>query len=535
MFLAASRARFVSLLLISSLISCAAFGAEKAKKAPPATLSTEIGRVLDQPDISRGFWGVEVVSLANGATLYSYNADKLFTPASNTKLFTTAATLALVGPDYKFQTTVESSGTVDKHGRLNGDLLLVGRGDPNISGRTLPYNTRTERKQPPLEVLQQLADQVVQKGVRYIDGDVIGDDSYYAFERYGEGWTQDDLVWEWGAPVSALTINDNVVFVNIQPGDHAGDKAFLNISPFATYYQVDNRVITTPAGTGPRRVYITRQPGSNQITFWGNIALDDPGASEALAIEDPASFAAQIFRKMLEERGVTVYGRTRTKHTELAKLTTITVTAQAPAGGGELTATPPPAPQPLVLGSYASQPLAQDIRVILKVSQNLHAELALRLLGREKGSAGTIEAGLEVMHGFLTQAGLQNDEFVFFDGSGLSRQNLVTPHAIVKLLRYSSQQPWFSTFRDSLPVAGVDGSLADRMRGTPAQTNVLAKTGSLGHVNTLSGYARTKHGDMVAFSIMGNNHNLASPRALEAIDQIAAAIVEYAGAPASKK
>ncbi|HZU22262.1 MAG TPA: D-alanyl-D-alanine carboxypeptidase/D-alanyl-D-alanine-endopeptidase [Terriglobales bacterium] len=517
------------------LLTCLAAAAFAAEKKPAATLSTEIGRILDQPDISRGFWGVEVVSLANGNQLYSLNADKLFTPASNTKLFTTAATLAMIGPDYKFRTTVETLGTIDKHGRLNGDLLLVGRGDPNISGRTLPYNTRTERKQPPLQVLQELADDVVQKGVRFIDGDVIGDDSYYAFERYGEGWTQDDLVWEWGAPVSALTINDNVVFVSIQPGDHAGDKAFLSIAPYASYYQVDNRVITTPAGTGPRRLYITRQPGANQITFWGNIPLDDQGASEAVAIEDPASFAAQVFRQMLEQRGITVYGHTRTHHTELARLTTITVNATAPAGGGELTATPPTVPQPLVLGSYESQPLSQDIRVILKVSQNLHAELALRLLGREKGSAGTIEAGLEVLHGFLAQAGLQNDEYVFFDGSGLSRQNLVTPHAIVKLLSFAAQQPWYTTYRESLPVAGIDGSLADRLKNTPAQANVFAKTGSLGHVNTLSGYARTRKGDMVAFSIMGNNHNLSTPRALEAIDQIVEAIVDYAPAAQNKK
>jgi D-alanyl-D-alanine carboxypeptidase/D-alanyl-D-alanine-endopeptidase (penicillin-binding protein 4) len=531
MFPAIFRAR---LAVVSVLLTCFAAAAFGAEKKPSVTLSTEIGRIVDQPDVSRGFWGIEVVSLSNGATLYSLNGDKLFTPASNTKLFTTAATLAMVGPDYKFRTTVETAGTIDKHGRLNGDLLLVGRGDPNISGRTLPYNTRTERKQPPLQVLQALADEVVQKGVRFVDGDVVGDDSYYAFERYGEGWTQDDLVWEWGAPVSALTINDNVVFVSIQPGDRPGEKAFLSIAPYATYYQVDNRVITTPAGTGPRRLYITRQPGANQITFWGNIPLDDQGASEAVAIEDPASFAAQVFRQMLEQRGVTVYGHTRTRHTELSKLTTITVNATAPAGGGELTTTPPPTPQPLVLGSYESQPLSQDIRVILKVSQNLHAELALRLLGREKGSAGTIEAGLEVLHGFLAQAGLQNEEYVFFDGSGLSRENLVTPRAIVKLLRFSSAQPWYSTFRDSLPVGGIDGSLADRMKNTPAQGNVFAKTGSLGHVNTLSGYARTRKGDLVAFSIMSNNHNLATPRALEAIDQIAEAIVEYAPA-ASKK
>src|SRR5216684_6407250 len=183
------------------------------------TLATHINAILSEPDLARGFWGVEVVSVSHGKVLYAQNANKLFTPASNTKLFTTAAALALVGPDYKFHTTVETAGTLDKYGRLSGDLVLMGRGDPNLSGRALPYDLRTERNDHPIQVLENLADALVQKGVKYVDGDIVADDSYFAFERYGEGWSQDDLVWGDGAPVSALTINDNVVFVNILPAE----------------------------------------------------------------------------------------------------------------------------------------------------------------------------------------------------------------------------------------------------------------------------------------------------------------------------
>ena len=435
--------QLVVLLLLATQFTVAEGPRTKPTKPNRLVLTQTIDKIIGEPDVSRGFWGIEIVSLKDGSVLYSMNADKLFTPASNTKLFTTAAATAMIGADYKFNTTIETDGAVDRYGRLTGNLFVVGRGDPNISGRTLPYYLRTERKDPAMKVLEDLADQVVKAGVKYIDGDVVGDDSYYAFERYGEGWAQDDMVWEWGAPVSALTINDNVVFVSIFPADHPGDKAFVQISPYAEYYKVDNRVMTTPAGTGPRRIYITREPGSNQLTLFGNIPVDDAGANEALAIEDPADFAAQVFRAMLEKRGIVVYGKPRTKHTELATLSTFSVTTVAPAGGGDAETKPrPPKPDSrTVLASYESQPLAQDLKVINKVSQNLHAELMLRLLGREKGNGGTIEAGLEVVRGFLLQAGIHPDEYVFFDGSGLSRQNLVTPHAMVRLLQYADTQP----------------------------------------------------------------------------------------------
>ena len=489
-------------------------------------LSSKIDKVLSEPDVSRAFWGIEIVSLDTGKTLYSHNSDKLFTPASNTKLFTTATAFAVLGPDFRFHTTVETSGTLDKHGRLDSDLIIVGRGDPNLSGRTLPYNLRTERKQPPIAALENLADQLVQKGLRYVDGDIVADDSYYAFERYGEGWAQDDLVWEWGAPVSALTINDNVIFVAIQPADRVGERAFVDITPFPAYYRVDNRIMTTPQGTGPRKIYINREPGSNQLTLWGNMPVDDPGANEALAIEDPADFTAKLFRDLLEKRGVTIYGRPKTHHTELASLSTFSVTATASAGGG---ADRPPMPSsrlPLVLGQYDSQPLTQDLKVINKVSQNLHAELLLRLLGKEKGTAGTIESGLEVERAFLTQADIRPEEYTFYDGSGLSRQDLATPHALVKLLTYASKQPWGAQFEDTLPVGGVDGSLIERFSKTSAQGRVHAKTGSLDHVNSLSGYLTTEKGERVAFSILSNNHNLTNKRAIETIDSIVQAVVD---------
>src|ERR1700690_2651403 len=458
---------FAGVLLVFGLLLPGFAASHKkpdGKADGPRKLDRDIEQFLSDPEAASGFWGIDAVALDSGKPIFRLDQDKLSTPASNAKLCTTAAVFGLIGPDYRFRTTVETVGSLDKYGRLDADLVVVGRGDPNLSGRTLPYNLRTERRAPPIQVLQQLADQLVLHGLKYIDGDIVADDSYFVFERYSEGWSQDDLAREWGAPVSALTVNDNVIFVNLMPADHTGERAFLNITPFPEYYKIDNRVMTTPQGTGPRTVSINREPGSNQITFWGNIPQDDPGFSEALAIEDPADFTARLFRQLLEERGVTIYGRARTHHTELASTQTFSVTSIA-SGGGD--STRPRIPGPLVLASYESQPVAQDLRVINKVSQNLHAELMLRLLGKEKGTSGSIAGGLEVLRAFLVNAGIKPEQFVFFDGSGLSREDLVTPDAIVALLRYCHQQPWGRQYEETLPVAAVDGSLAERFRNIP--------------------------------------------------------------------
>jgi D-alanyl-D-alanine carboxypeptidase/D-alanyl-D-alanine-endopeptidase (penicillin-binding protein 4) len=482
-------------------------------------LAKRIDAILARPDVVRGFIGVEIDELDSGRVIYSHDADQLFTPASVTKLFTTASALALIGPDYRIRTTVESATAPDKYGRLSGDLVLVGRGDPNMSGRLLPYNLKTERPLPPAHVLEEIADQVVAKGVKVIDGDIVADDSSFVYERYGVGWSQDDLVWQWGAPVSALAINDNVVYVNILPAERVGDRAFVSISPFAEYYHIDNRVLTTPAGVWPRKVFIQRQPGSTRLEIWGNIPLNDTGAGEALAIEEPAEFCARLFWEMLAKRGVVMHGKTRARHTAMSSLGTISVTASAPYGGGAAEAQPA-SPQPVVLAEHESLPLGEDIRVINKVSQNLHAEMLLRILGREKGTSASILGGLEVMRGFLSRAGVEPEEYVFFDGSGLSRENLVSPRATVKLLRYAASQSWGETFVASLSVAGQDGSLASRFKSLPPGAKVQAKTGALDHVNALAGYLTTTGGERLAFCIFSNNLTLTSKDTTDLLDEI---------------
>jgi D-alanyl-D-alanine carboxypeptidase/D-alanyl-D-alanine-endopeptidase (penicillin-binding protein 4) len=495
----------------------------------PKPLSDRIAAVLASAEVSHGFWGIEIISIKTGKTLYAQNAEKLFLPASNTKLFTTAAGFGLLGSDFRFHTTVESPTPPDKYGRLSGDLVLVGRGDPNLSGRTLPY-IYTPSTDPPansIRALEELADAVVQKGVKVIDGDIVGDDTYYAFERYGEGWGQDDLMWADGAPASALTINDNVVYCRIRPGEHAGDRAFLSFEPFADYYRIDNRLLTAPAATGPRHLVMNREPGAATLSIWGSIPLDDPGVTESLAVDDPALFAAQLLRDLLRARGVPIYGKARARHTELSSLTTFTAHAVAsgdPAAAGGAT----------MLAAHDSLPLLEDLRVINKVSQNLHAELLLRLIGHEKGSGGSLQSGQEAVRRFLTQGGIPDDQFVFLDGSGLSRQNLVSPHAVARLLQYAASQPWGPQFRETLPVAGVDGSLADRFKDSPAKGRVQAKTGSLNHVRALSGFATTDSGDEIAFSILTDGQNAAGKALSDTIDRVVETILADT-APSKRK
>ena len=472
--------------------------------------------------MAKGFWGIEVEDLVSGKLLYEHNSEKLFVPASNAKLFTTATALGMIGPNFRFSTTVETSGKLDRSGHVVADLILRGRGDPNLSGRSLPYRQKTERKFPPDKALADLADQIVKKGVKFVEGDLIGDDSYYAFERFGEGWAQDDLLWGDGAPVSALSINDNVIFLNISPGKRSGDAAFITFDPGVPYYQIENKVVTTVSGA--QNISINREPGSKRLQLWGTIPLADSGYHASIAVEDPAEFAAMILRDLLRTRGVVIRGIARARHADRERV---------PPGG--LSASPPDFASrginkytpsvPLVLARHDSPPLLEDIEVTDKVSQNLHAELLLRLLGAVKGKTADVAGGLEVVRSFVSLAGITPEDVALYDGSGLSRRTLVSPHAVVKLLQYIAQQPWGASFQQALPIAGIDGSLTERLTEPATRGRVRAKTGTLGHVNALSGYAQTASGRWVVFSILSNNHTLPNKRATGVIDDVVRAIV----------
>ena len=480
--------------------------------ASPAPLGERISRLIDASPLARSaFWGIQIVDLASGETLYEANPNRFFVPASNTKLFSAALALTRLGPDFRFVTTVRSAQEPDGAGVVHGPLILNGGGDPNLSARPLPYRMGPAGGDP-LAAIEDLAGQVVARGVRRVEGGIIGDDTWYVWEPYPDGWGIGDPLYDYGAPPSALTVNDNAFTLSIRPGARDGDPAALSLNPSVEYYSIDNRVRT--AASGERRIRYYRDPGGRQLRLWGIIPLRDKGEDLLLGIDEPAAYAAAALRRALETRGVTVTGAAAARHLFPNEVDDLK------------SAPPPPAPAGVELARRESAPLAEDLRVTGKVSQNLHAELALRAVARVRRNVGSREAGVEEMKAFLEEAGVGPSQYNLVDGSGLTRLNLVTAAAVVRLLRYMHASPHREAWIGLLPVGGVDGTLSSRFGGGPAAGRIHAKTGSLSHVAALSGYAERSGGGWVAFSILVNNFNGPAAEVRGVIDRICTLIVE---------
>lgn len=446
--------------------------------------------------IGRGFAGIHVVDLANGKTVYRRNDDKLFLPASNMKLFTTALALLRLGPDYRFVTQV-----VREPG---GDLVLVGSGDPSLSGRLFPYQ-KDAGFGPALKAIEELADQAIAGGVTRIDGDVVGDDRLYPWIPYAPSWTKDDELRDFGAPVSAITLNDNTETLTIRPGAHPGDVAELALDPALEYYSIDNRVTTVARG-GEAKVRMSRPAGSRQLLLWGSIPEHHAPVVEVVPIDDPAQFAAAALYEALTRRGVAVSGRPVARHRQVTD-------DSDPVEGA-------------VVATRTSPPLAHLLQVMDKVSQNLFAELMLREVGRFGRHSGTREAGLEELHAMLSEIGVSKDESRVEDGSGLSRNTLVTPRAFTRLLVYLHGSKYRDDWMSLLPVGGEDGTLRHRLCCMSEGRGIRAKTGSLSRALALSGYADSKTHGRLAFSILVNDFSTPPSEVRAWIDKIATALTE---------
>jgi D-alanyl-D-alanine carboxypeptidase/D-alanyl-D-alanine-endopeptidase (penicillin-binding protein 4) len=475
--MSSSRRRFLS----KSLILLALWGPACAPRTagpagpptPPPSPAHELARSLDTlfatSPADRVVWGVSV-RVPGGESLYQRNASLLLHPASNMKLVTLAASAERLGWDFRFETTIRTTTPVAADGTVSGDLVVIGGGDPTIS-----------RRRDGRATLAHLADLVWQQGVRRIEGRIIGDGSAFGGTSYGEGWQWDDLAFSHAAPVSALAYNENTAEFAVAPGPSAGAVAQITLVDGVADLEVVNQITTVASGTA-RRLSIERRPDDRRVTIRGEIPLGHAPFKQYLAIADPPTYFARAFRHALVVRGITVIGAAASSVTDppgwLDDERGLSIRHQSP-------------------------PLREMAATLMKASQNLYAELLFHALGRSVGDKAT---GAEAIALAAPSWGADPAEVVAADGSGLSRHDLTSAAALDALLSRmftapAHREPWVA----ALPIAGVDGTLESRMKGTPAEGRVHAKTGSIAYVRALSGYAHPVDGNWIQFVILANN------------------------------
>ncbi|MDH7502795.1 MAG: D-alanyl-D-alanine carboxypeptidase/D-alanyl-D-alanine-endopeptidase [Verrucomicrobiota bacterium] len=503
--------------------------AGQANPAPTnvSELRQHLGNLIAQPRFAHARWGVCIVSLDTGATLFSHDEHKLFIPASNTKLFTGALALDRFGGDFQIRTSIYAANMPGKDGVLKGDLIVYGRGDPSFATRWHNNDLDT--------AFNSFAEICARARIGEIQGDIVADESFFVGPRLGSGWEWDDLQYYYGAEVSALSVNDNAVEVAVHPADAPGSPLNVTITPPLPFVTVENRGTTVIPGQ-PANILVTRPLMSDCIHIEGSLPANHTGYVERVSVHRPARWFGQCVKKALESRGVRVDGGVRVVDATMRRSAKLD-----PDSFHEI-------------GFVFSPPMREVVKRMMKSSQNLHAQLLLLQVGAADTDHATaadrqsppneasiksavtppakasprIEstetAGVKALERFLEKAGIPVDEVHVIEGAGLSRHNLITPAATVALLRYMDKHPASADFRESLPIAGVDGTLRNRMKGTPAAGNARAKTGSLSRVDALSGYVTTAAGERLAFSLMINNYSpgLSDRSARAELDEIVA-------------
>ena len=477
-----------------------------------AELQSRISQVLQKPELAPAMIGIKVTSLDTGRVLFEENANKLLRPASNMKLYTVAAALDRLSPDFRFVTSVYALAKPDAAGVVHGDVTIYGRGDPSIAAR---FNSGNYFKG-----IDDFAARIVAAGVKRVEGDLVGDETYFIGPQYGAGWEWEDLQWWYGAEVSSLTVNDNALDLSIKPGTQVGAPAVVTTGPPDPLLSIVSKVVTAPSGSR-RDIAVYRGLGADELEITGSIALDDRGYTGGIGISRPALLFAYLLRASLAQRGVTFTGKTRTLDplmTAPAKVETV-------------------APGLIELTILQSPPLSLIAAQTMKPSQNLYTELILRTLGKVSVVPTTAAnlnrtseaAGIAVVKMFLSEAGVIPSTLVLSDGSGLSRNDMITAESTIQLLTYMHRHRYAAVFRDALPIAGVDGTLRNRFKGTPAENNLRAKTGTLSAASSLSGYVRDSAGEQLAFSIMVNNYPEGADVRASCIDPIAVLLASFAG------
>ena len=484
-----------------------------------AALAARLAAHIGQPRFAPAAWGIKIVSLDSGKTLFEHNPQKYFNPASNAKLYTAALALDRLGADYRIRTSLYATARPDAAGTIRGDVMVYGRGDPTMAASLNGGDY--------FKPLEPLVNQLVSAGVRRIEGDLVGDESYFATPAIGAGWEWDDLQEYYGAEVSSLTLNDNALDLFVKPADRVGIPCRITTGPVTNWVTIINRTETAPKDAAAR-IVVYRPVGENIVYVSGRLPVGGRDFRGSVAVHNPAGLFVALLKEALAKRGITVTGRTRTIDWKYREVTPFDPTKLAE------------------LGVVESLPLKDILRETLKPSQNLYAQLLLLQVGVmrdaatrghgdtateskeaassslqviEKGDSLSAspqsapdpqltaeEKGVEALSGFLAMVGVKKGDVLLEEGSGLSRRDIITPNATVALLTFMSRHRFADVYREALPIAGVDGTLQNRMKGTAAAGNARAKTGSLRYVYALSGYVTSAAGERLAFSIMLNNY-----------------------------
>jgi serine-type D-Ala-D-Ala carboxypeptidase/endopeptidase (penicillin-binding protein 4) len=474
-------------MLWSALTSAQTGAASTPANAANTTvqqLTTAIDAQIEDPRFASSSWGIAVTSLDTGRSLYAHEADRLLQPASTAKLYTAALVLDTLGTDYRIPTQLLTTHPI-ANGRLEGPLILHGMGDPTLG--TPGTNG---------DWADQLATQLAASGVHEVRGDLIADDSYFSGPTAGSGWEARDLQSWFAVPSSALSVQENIVDLTVTPSASPGRPASLMFDPPGAMTRVINTMITSAQRTHSD-INLYRAPGDSTLYAFGNIAAKSEPQNFKLAIVDPAWFAGTLLRDALTRHGIRVEGQVRSMHWP-----------EQPDTDQD---------KAVVVAQVLSPPVMEVLTRGLKRSQNLYLQNLLQIAG-VKAQANAAQGGdpapgflsseawgIRAMHELLARIGITPSDSQIEEGTGLSRQDLATPNAMVRLLTYLAGQPYGAQLRDALPNAGVDGTLEFRMRNTPAMDNVRAKTGSMNYVRCLAGYVTTASGERLAFVIMLNN------------------------------
>jgi serine-type D-Ala-D-Ala carboxypeptidase/endopeptidase (penicillin-binding protein 4) len=456
---------FIILFLISEI------GLAGSSPDSPKKLRSDLDKIFSDARFANAQWGVEVFSLDRSEMLYAKNSLRLYIPASNNKILTVAAALTQLGPDYRFKTQVWTDGTVFD-GILKGDLIVAGFGDPSSSSRIAPKD--------PFRTFRIWATNLKQRGIHAIDGNILGDGASFEETAYGQGWAWDDLAEGYAAPVSALQFNENLISLEIAPGSKAGEFASIEMSPLAQYLTVDNRLVTKAAGSSTH-IEMERGRLGEEITVRGILSENSFAIDRDVAVQSPIRYYLSALKQVLREEGID------TSRCDIKEWKNVRSQSSS------------------LLWTQWSPPLSELVNPLLKMSLNLATETLVRVLGLERRGDGSFSKGKEVVAEVLDRMGIPKESYSYSDASGLSRMNLVSADALIRMLKQMHQSPNFPIFYDALPIAGVDGTLSARMKGTPAENNVHAKTGTLTHISALSGYVRTADKEMLAFSMIANN------------------------------